>query len=138
MKAEERIGAQVAAKNIGEAGCYFLSILHCFASPGQALAEYWHAIDQGWLDDDCLVKEAGGLASNLFGKPVECRKEAKDYATKPGEVEILRFEVEKTGATYSHFVVGDGAGNVAWDPWPNSLTVKNGKLAGKRIFAPKV
>jgi hypothetical protein len=145
MGARDRIGAQVAAKNIGESGCYFLSILkagealpcQCPDILGYSLGAYWTAIDKGWMGDDCLVTDAGALMSDISGKPYTLHKEPADYQTQPGEIEILRFEVQKTGVTYSHFVLGDGKGGVAWDPWPGSLTVKNGKLQSKRIFSPK-
>jgi hypothetical protein len=147
MGARDRIGAQVAAKNIGESGCYFLSILRAgrTASPnygpdavGEAMDTYWDAIDAGWMGEDCLVTDAGALLTRIAGRNYTLHKEPADYQTQPGDIEILRFEVQKTGVTYSHFVLGDGKGGVAWDPWPGSLTVKNGKLQSKRIFSPVV
>jgi len=147
MGARDRIGAQVAAKHIGDSGCYFLSILKAAQGigamdidyPGEALAWYWCGIDKGWLGDDCLVIDGAALLSHLAAViAYTLHKESADYQAKPGDIEILRFEVEKTGITYSHFVLGDGKGGVAWDPWPGSLTVRNGKLMSKRIFSPKV
>jgi hypothetical protein len=148
MGARDRIGAQVAAKNIGESGCYFLAILKAGRPDAidEAMGQYWEAIDEGWIDDDCLVKHPGALLSCLAcrkfaGKITPDKPEGwapADYQPQPGEIEILRFEVQKTGVTYSHFVLGDGKGGVAWDPWPGSLTVKNGKLQSKRIFSPIV
>jgi hypothetical protein len=142
MSARERIGLQVGAKRIGESGCYFLSILKQAgrvpgAYPealGYSLALYFDAIDRGWLDEDCLVIDGGALFSRVAGCLWKVKKEGKEYSVQPGELEILRFEVQKTGITYTHFVVGDGKGNVEWDPWPRSLTVKNGQLMGKRIY----
>ncbi len=136
MGAREKIGAQVAAKKIGESGCYFLSIIHIAgADCVTALGLYWQAIDAGQMADDCMVTKPGELLSALTGERWAVSKQGPTYQAKPGELEILRFELVKTGATFAHFVVGDGRGNVAWDPWPGSLTVKNGQMAGKRIFS---
>ena len=145
MAARERLGVQVSAKHIGESGCYFLSILKLASqqpsaypdSIGYGLGMYWTAIDKGWMQDDCLVTDPAALLTFASGTGWTFAKQERDYIPKPGELEILRFEVEKTGITYTHFVVGDGKGCVAWDPWPGSLTVRNGKLMSKRIFTPK-
>lgn len=135
MGAAGDIGYQIACKNIGESGSNFLAILHAFGGTDGALGWYYTAIDNGWLAPDCLVIDGGRLASILSGTKWNMRKEGPDYKPRLGEVEILRFEVVETGVTYAHFVNGDGLGSIAHDPWPGSLTVKNGKLISKRIYS---
>jgi hypothetical protein len=131
---------------VGAAGCYFLAILRA-AGKEMLWPSYYQAARAGdasgsWMQEDCLMlKPEKLLALAMPGDPCKYTlfKEAADYKAQPGEVEILRFEITKETApgkseTLSHFVLGDGSGGVAWDPWENSLTVANGKLAGKRIF----
>lgn len=134
MSAAEEIGDQVACYNLGKAGCYFLAILHAFGGTDGALGWYYSAIDQKMLQPDGLVLDAGKLASALSGTKWVCHKEPIEYKAKPGEIEILRYQVDRTGGSSTHFVNGDGLGGLAHDPWPGSLTVKDGYLAGKRIF----
>lgn len=58
------------------------------------------------------------------------RHDPPSYQCDDNEFEILKFV---KGAT-AHFVAGDGNGNVAYDPWGDSNTVRNGYLQSKRIF----
>jgi uncharacterized protein (DUF1330 family) len=53
------------------------------------------------------------------------------YAGSPNEVEILFF---KRPGQIGHFVVGDGHGHVAYDPYGVSNSVKFGRLESKRVF----
>ena len=58
------------------------------------------------------------------------RHETPERMTRKNEIEILRFE-----SSYgSHFVVGDGGGHVAYDPWGVSRAVRQGRIESKRIF----
>ena len=70
----------------------------------------------------------------LTGVAWTATKEPPDYQTVRGEQEILYFERKDTMQTWGHFVVGDGFGVVAYDPYGDSQTVRKGALAGKRIF----
>lgn len=68
----------------------------------------------------------------LFGLLVKYndRHDPPHEMCRPEQREILYFENGNMG----HFVVGNGMGDVAWDPWLNSNTVQYGKLVSKRIF----
>lgn len=140
---------QRAALAIGRTGCYFLSILAIAEETASfrpdPLVEYAAAVQAKTLGDDCMVLDAGRLMTNVSGIAWACIKAGPghplplDYQTKPGEREILRYERpadprEGPGAEFAHFVVGDGSGCLAWDPWGDSAAVKNGKLVSKRIF----
>ena len=59
-----------------------------------------------------------------------CRMEAPDYQCQPGEQELL--EWQRPG--WTHWVTGDGKGNVAYDPEGYSVTVREGSLVAKKIF----
>lgn len=54
-----------------------------------------------------------------------------NYLCRDNDIEFLLF---KRPGHIGHFVVGDGKGNVAWDPMGRSLSVKEGKLIGKRVY----
>lgn len=140
---------QRAAAEVGKTGCYFLSILHLAEETANfrpdPLLEYAAALEAKTIGEDCMVLDAGALMSHISGLPWTCFKVGPghgiplEYQCKPGELEVLRYErpPEKgdTGATErAHFVVGDGRGNLAWDPWGDSHTVAVGRVVSKRIF----
>jgi hypothetical protein len=73
------------------------------------------------------VRPAGGRRMYFVGK------EKATYLTKPNEREILQYQNPSNG--FIHFVAGDGQGRVAYDPINGgSITVKRGRLVGKRIY----
>lgn len=133
---------QKAAVKIGEAGCYFLSILNIAEAetciPFDAFAAYHSFTRTGVVRDDCYVLDAGKLMSRLTQRKYDCIKAGPghelpgDYILRPGEREILRYELNGE----AHFVVGDGAGRVAFDPYGESRTVAEGRLVSRRIFRP--
>jgi len=142
---------QRAALAIGKTGCYFLSILrlaeettlgHARSDP---LVEYESALQAGLISEDCTVLDAGKLLSHVSGVQWTCFKVGPghslpvEYQCKVGELEVLRYErpIEKTDMSSTdraHFVVGDGLGNLVWDPWGTSHTVTVGSVVSKRIF----
>lgn len=139
-------GIQKLAKALGETGCYFFSILR-LAEMEQALFhdplyEAEIALSEGTMGADCFVKDAGRLLSSTTRQRWMCLKAGPghdlpiDYALKPGEREILRFElfVAPDSPPLAHFVVGNGRNQVEWDPWPESRTVASGRLVSRRIF----
>ena len=70
------------------------------------------------------IFQSGGLIVEYLG---HC---SKDYICDSDKFEILKF-VGKNG---SHFVCGDGKGNVAYDPYGDSNSVRFGELHSKRVF----
>jgi hypothetical protein len=123
---------------IGENGCYVLSILHAAERiTGQyidAFAAFMLALSKGLVKDDCFVTDPAGLLGYLTGETWSVTKELPGYMCKGGEVEILRYEWQEVGELHGHFVGGNGQGEIEYDPYGESLTVKNGKLVSKRIF----
>lgn len=136
---------QKIAKHLGESGCYFLSLLKVAEELGSAFLDPIHeaseAIEAGRMGEDCYVKDASAIMSALTRECFEVVKAGPghplplDYLPVTGEREILRYERPDpvSGTNLAHFVVGDGLGAVAWDPWPNSRTVAFGCLVSKRI-----
>jgi len=128
-------------KNYNEFGCY----VHCIAKiawdkggwDAEDLCEHIMsvvdlAIKYGILTDTMRVMDPDRIFL-LYGLDVGYtnRHESPDRKCKAGEVEILYFEAP---GDLQHFVVGDGSGNVVWDPYGESKTVRTGKLVSKRIF----
>jgi hypothetical protein len=129
---------QKLMETLGKNGCYFLSIVHLAENVTKeridAIEAFLIALSSGNVQQDCFVVAPWTILSRLSGVRWGMRKEAKDYPTKPGELEILRFERQDIGALVGHFVVGDGRGGVAWDPFGESRTVRDGVLVSKRVF----
>lgn len=124
---------QLVCKKIGDSGCYFISLLRLVKSENVAISLYRQALHEGFIDADCFVRDPAGVLRLAAGGRWSVRHEGADYQPKLDELEILRFERQTTGATYAHFVVGDGAGHVIYDPLGNSRTVAEGQLVSKRI-----
>jgi len=127
------MNTQEICKILGDYGCYFLSLLHLVKSDYGAITLYRLALDKKYIDPDCYVRDPGAVLRLAAGEKWEVRHEPANYIPWENEFEILRFERKTTGTTYSHFVVGDGRGGVAYDPLGKSRTVAEGKLVSKRI-----
>ena len=128
------MNSQTIARRIGESGCYFLSLLHLANRDNDAIGLYKQAIVVGVMDEDCYIKDPARLLSLIAGGTWRVVHQAAQYPTKSDELEILRFERKAAMKTYAHFVVGDGRGQVAYDPLDNAQTVAQGELVSKRII----
>lgn len=94
----------------------------------------------GNLTDGCTIYDPVALAK-LAGLPVHSvTKTSSAQAVPVGGYEILVFHRPPNtpqgmnNAEHTHFVAGDGFGQVAFDPLGQSNTVKYGNLIGKRIL----
>lgn len=132
MKAPQRI-----AEAVGASGCYFLSLLRLaeerMGVPIDILKAYEVAVSRGLMRPDCYVEKPADILELYLPGAWDIRKEDADYVPAPEELEILRFELALTGETKAHFVVGDGLGRIAFDPYGDSRTCREGRLASKRI-----
>jgi hypothetical protein len=135
---------QKIAKMMGEYGCYFLSLAYIAeritGSRYDIIEEAVYAMDRNSLNFDCFVRNPNDIMANLTGKKYMISKAGPkhslplNYILQDGEFEILRFaRFDEEGKEIAHFVVGDGSGKVAFDPWKDSATVKLGELVSKRI-----
>lgn len=84
-----------------------------------------------YIDKNCFIYDPQaifhfmGLEAYFYDK-----HDPPEYVCKRDEVEILRFQY----GNWKHFVVGDGVGHVAYDPYGTSKAVRLGELKDKRIF----
>ena len=132
MRAPQRI-----AEAIGKDGCYFLSLLYLaerqMGSRIDPLEAYELAVAKGFLKADCFVMNPSAILELYIPGTWTVFHEKPDYRPGSGELEILRFERGEGAEAAAHFVVGDGQGRVAFDPYGESRTVREGRLASKRI-----
>ena len=128
------MNSQTIARKLGEAGCYFLSLLHLAQRDNDAIGLYKQAVAVGVMDEECYIQDPARLLSLIAGGTWRVVHQAAQYLTKSDELEILRFERKAAMKTYAHFVVGDGRGQVAYDPLDNAQTVASGELVSKRII----
>lgn len=126
---------QKVMKILGEYGCYFLSLVELAerltGKRIDAVEAYIDALIKRRTDGEATMLDPAAVLSAMTGGRWTVRKEEAGYRPLDGEAEVLLFQ----NRTYSHFVLGDGAGGVLYDPLGNSNTVANGHIAGKRIFA---
>lgn len=119
---------------IGKSGCYFLSILRqaeiITGRTYNPIEEYEKSLEKNYIGEDCFVKQPAKILSDLTGMNFTVSKQNKNYALEKNEYEVLYFVNDATG----HFVLGDGKGNVLFDPYGKSKTVKEGAIESKRVF----
>ena len=137
-------GIQTFLAEAGDAACYALDIIQLgrqfaeedFGDPVALLAE---GIARGFIhyswdnpddSDNFFVASPDGFLSWLTGQKWTVRKEAPEYQPKAGELLVQRWERQVTGQTIGHFRLP------AWDSLVDSKTVKFGKIASVRVFAP--
>ena len=124
---------------LGTGGCYFLSLIHIAEDlyGGRridAVERFEEAKRSGLCLEDGFILHPEGIMSLLYPAPWYYHKEGAGYAPMSGEFEVLRYERPTPKVIYSHFVVGDGQGGVAYDPLGKSETVEHGTLQSKRIL----
>lgn len=127
------MNSQSIAKRLYEFGCYFLSLLHIAGRDNDAIGLYRQSVQLGAMREDCYILDPGKVLSLAVGGSWNVRHESAGYLPTSDEWEILRYERKTTSTTYAHFVVGDGRGQVAYDPLDKSQTVALGELVSKRI-----
>lgn len=127
MEARQRV-----MEIIGKDGCYFLSVVHLaeeeIGARIDAIPVYFNCVQRQWMDTNCYLIQPHRILESMTGQKWEVRKEPKEYRCQPGEKEVLRYERTQGRTTYGHFVLPD------YDPYGESLTVRNGFLVSKRIF----
>ena len=129
---------KVMAK-IGKDGCYFLSIVRAAERiTGRridAVLVYLNAIDRKWMEYDCYVVDPAALLESLTDKRWKVRHDSVMHRPDQNEIMIMRYEYHATGITYSHFVLCDQTGQLEYDPYGASSTVRDGKPVSSRIFS---
>jgi len=125
-------------QEIQEYGCYLMSIFYLvnkytnFPFSAEIINDLYHTFNKkNWIDSECTILNPNAIFGFLeMDVKYTNRHEPPERMTRKNEVEILRFE-SSYGA---HFVVGDGDGHVAYDPWGISRAVRQGRIESKRIF----
>jgi hypothetical protein len=124
---------------LGESGCYLLCMVK-IAEDLQggrridAVEKYLECVHQGYCREDCFILNPTAIMHYLYGGWWQWKKEEANYKPHGGEFEILRYEWPTPSKIWSHFVLGDGQGGVAYDPLGHSNTVANGDVVSKRIL----
>lgn len=116
-------------KNVGENGCYILSILESIGiqNTDAQLNMIKDLVDAGFLAKDLYVKDNEALAARLG-----CSYQK--LAIKPAtDVYIKEYFNERTGFTHFVLCVKD----VDYDTLDDSVTVKEGYVKSYRIFKRK-
>lgn len=121
-----------------EGGCYLLCLVWLAERETglriDAVEQYVEAMRRGWCREDCYLEEPARIFSAMTGWLWAVHKEGPGYVPETGELEVVRYERPTPGRIWTHFVVGDGAGGVAYDPLGGSRTVAEGQLVSKRIL----
>ena len=129
---------------IGKEGCYLLCVkriaeleLRCgFLDP---VWVYTESVKRGWTQADCLLLDSAAILSWLTCQQWRKSKQGADYKLDPYARgwEVLCY-ARKTGSSLiTHFVVGDRAGGILYNPLVDSITIAQGYLESKRIFTLK-
>lgn len=125
-------------ERIGKEGCYFLSIIAAIEETLTIHMDiyqvYLDALAAKYIEENCFVNSPEKIVTIYLGGNWTVAKESADYKTQLNEIEILRYERKEGMTTFAHFVLGDKMGNVYYDPYGASATVRLGKLVSKRIF----
>ena len=124
-------------------GCYYMDIAflankytNCALDAERLNDGYEDCVYAGYMGENCFVDRPAKIF-HYFGLAVHYRNEhtVPEYVCGLNELEILFFEWDRLGKKpWPHFVVGDGAGHVAYDPWGVATAVIHGELRSKRIF----
>lgn len=129
---------QKIARQIAEGGCYFLCAIHIAEKLVQERIDpfdvYVKACDRSVMREDCYINDPATLMSLMVPGRWHISWADPGAVVDEQAFEVLRFERKLPGATLSHFVCGDRAGGIEYDPLGESLCVKQGKLVSKRIF----
>ena len=119
-------------------GCYLMSILflankhtNCELSTGMINEIFQILIDHGYVEEDAYIRNPDKVF-DFMGLPVYYYDQhlPPNQDCEKDEIEILMFQK----GNWKHFVVGDGKGYVAYDPYGVSKAVTEGRLTNKRIF----
>ncbi len=123
-------------QTINKYGCYFMSLL--FVSnkyTGYNLSTtvitklYNDFIKRGFMDKNCYIQNPSAIMRYLgLAATYNQRHDPPKYKCGKDEIEILCLQYKN----FTHFVVGDGRGNIAYNPM--GKTAPDYYLKSKRIF----
>jgi len=140
-----REGIQTLLAELGEAACLALCVCELGKpgiSEGEALNILLEGIERGWIDydeehrdnpDNCFVEHRDELMELVTGQEGwTSTTETPAYRLKPGEKCIecwmWREHTKERELLHQHFKLKH------WDPYHDSMTVRNGYLQSLRVF----
>lgn len=131
---------QKFCKEIGEYGCYLLSIYKGISMSDDALILARVANDYDGLKkkkiigDECEVLQPEKICEH-YGINATVEKTKTWPNTDEPHFVIGKYYNKRTG--YSHFVIMKGPREVEYDPLGESVTVKEGDIESYRVFTLK-
>ena len=124
------LGIQNIYKNIGDYGCYFLSILQHFGKVDKVLDYYNEYVAKGWMDYNCYIRDPVSILSDLTGKSWKYR-----WSNKPDAKATLSIGYWRKGPLGHFVIMENGSEKVKWDSYgENRPVVKGGKIDSFRLF----
>jgi hypothetical protein len=125
-------------ERIGSEGCYFLSIVAAAERLSgkriDAVEVYETAVENNWMHADCFVINPARIMEYMVGGTWSIRHDHRAYKPAPGEILIHRYERKDTMKTWAHFVLAGSDGNLEYDPYGDSRTVREGQLVSSRVL----
>ena len=119
-------GLQTILLNIGEGGCYLLSICSHFKYEGDFVELYKKLLKKGYIDKECTVLNPSGIALLLSNEKYEVTKVKTLPKLNDGDWYIECWYNKRTG--FTHFKLPD------CDTLESSVTVKEGSIVSYRLF----
>lgn len=95
--------------------------------PEEMVLNYDKLVDKGIIDEDCFVRD-GDAFIHFFGSKKQVVFTSVD--NKQYDKYIACFQL----GTKGHFVVVDKNDNIIYNPYYNSICVRDGKIVGKRVL----
>lgn len=115
--------------NMGNNGCLCMCYLYCIGiDPEQLVYHYDRLVERGIIDEDCWVND-GDAFLRYFGSNKTIKKNIA-LDNQQYDVYIACYQKDKA----SHFVVVDKYNNILYNPYLNSVCVKDGTLISKRVL----
>ena len=135
-------GIQDKFLNIGRSGCYFLCLLEiaeleCAISQN-ILTVYEIARDEGFIKENCFVKDGKSLLETLTNKMWFCRFEKADYKPQHGEWVVKCWEQKVGNGALTHFTLFDENDIEVFDPLRSSPVRKFGKVRDTRVYCSRL
>lgn len=122
-----RAGIQKTLENIGKYGCGFLCLCHIMGvHEDEVLDRYFEALDRGYIDRECYVKDWGKLATFLCPSWHIIRCEKSNLKDKKAIFYLEYWYNPRT--KLHHFKLPD------YDPLGVSVTVNEGMIESYRNF----
>lgn len=119
---------QTKLLQMGNFGCLCMCYLYMIdIDPEQLVLNYDKLIERGIIDEDCFVKDGDAFLA-FFGSRKKVLKVSTDNTQYSKYIACYQVGPK------SHFVVIDKNNNIIFNPYFDSICVKQGKIVGKRVL----